>query len=679
MNVLRKELRTLVVSPFAWAVATAFVIVSGLFFVALLFSYQVADLERYYSNIETTFVVVAPVVAMRSFAEERRTGVLELTLSWPVARWQLVIGKFVANTAFAWLLATVAWLYVVLLDTLGPVHVAKAFSGFLGVLLLTSMFNAIALFVSARASSPAGAAFVGFAVLLGLWTLDFVPGWLGGRFGPIVSQLAPTTHLEASGRGLLDLGDVLYFVAGTMAGLVLCAWSLAEPGVPGWRGALARRSVIPLVAAFGAIVLGASAANATGQVDLTPARSFTLTPQSRAVVDTISEPVQIIGVVKPGSAQQAQMQALVRMYQVRNDDISLDFLDPDAEPSRARQLRVSRYGQMVVGVGDRREVIDDIGEVELTSALQRVGRIEPPRACFTVGHGERSVDDRSADGFSRFALELRQLGYDTATLALGAAGGQDRLDSCAVVIVGGPRARFEELELSMLQEFAAAEGRLVVFADPLARDDITGQLNELVERWGLSIGDGLVEDRSSLIDDPGSVVAFSYPSDSPVTKGLRAQRIPVLLVSSRPIESTLLGPEAASRAWLVPLVESSSRGDDGRREGRFVLAALTDWSRVENSSGDPAIARTRIGVVGTAELGANQFIDRFGNLTFATGLVSWVAIEDDIIAAARDPVGVTKLALVEDDRARLVRRAVVYPALIGAAGFGAMLLRARRG
>lgn len=679
MNVLRKELRALAVSPFAWAVATAFCIVSGLFFATLLFSRQVADLERYYTNIETTFIVVAPVVAMRSFAEERRTGVLEVTMAWPVRRWALVGGKFAANTLFTWILASVTWLYVLLLDTLGPMPVAKAFVGFIGLLLLTAMFNALALFVSARSSTPAGAAFVGFGALLGLWILDFVPGWLGGRFGSFVAELAPTTHLAASGRGLLDLGDVLYFVAGTAVGLVLATWALPEPRRPGWRGILARRSVLPLAAAALAVVFGASAARATGQLDLTPTRSFTLTRQSQAVIDVIDEPIRIVGAVEPGSAQQAQIQALVRMYEVRNDHVSLEFLDPDAEPSRARTLGVAAYGQMVVEIGEHSEIIDDIGEVELTSALQRVARIEPPRACFTVGHGERSIDDQLAQGFSRFGLELRQLGYDTMTLALGAEGGSERLAGCAVVVVGGPRVLLDEPELALLQRFATDEGRLIVFAEAGAGDDVTAQLNALVEPWGLNVGDGIVEDRSSLIGDPGAVVAFSYPSGSPVTEQLQLDRIPVLLVGSRPLDSTLLGPEAASQAWLVPLVQSSSRSSVGDVDGPFVLGALTDWSRVENSDANPTIARTRIGLVGTAEIAANQFIDRFGNLAFATGLVSWVAIEDDVIAAMRDPAGVRKLPLVEDDRSRIIRRAVVYPSLATSAGFIVMWLRARRG
>ena len=526
MSVLRKELRALVVSPFAWAVATAFLIVSGLFFVTLLFSYQLPDLERYFTNIETTFIVVAPVVAMRSFAEERRTGVLEVTLAWPVSRWQLVLGKFVANTLFTWSLASAAWLYVVLLDTLGPMHIAKAFAGFIGLLLLTAMFNAIALFVSARSASPAGAAFVGFGALLGLWILDFVPGWLGGRFGRLVSNLAPTTHLAASGRGLLDLGDVLYFVAGTTVGIVLTVWSLPEPHRPGWRGAVARRSIVPLVFAAGAVVVGASAANATGQLDLTPQRSFTLTEQSQAVIDAIAQPIRIVGVVKPGSAQQVQIQALVRMYEVRNDGIELEFLDPDSQPARARRAGGQRL--RADGRRDRRPA-RGAQRHRRDRTDQRTPANRPHGSAAGVLHrrSRRAQHRRSpAAGFSRLALEMRQLGYDTVTMALGAEGGAERLAACGVVVVAGPRTLLEAGELTMLQTFATDEGRLVIFADPQARDEVTSQLNTLIEPWGLRIGDGTVHDRSSLIDDPGSVVAFSYPSHSPVTMKLRLEHIP---------------------------------------------------------------------------------------------------------------------------------------------------------
>ena len=97
--------------PQTYAIAAAYLLISGIFFVNILISTEVADLASYYSNIANTLLVLVPVVAMRSFAEERRTGALDITLTWPMSRTGLVLGKFAANTLFVWVLASVVWLY----------------------------------------------------------------------------------------------------------------------------------------------------------------------------------------------------------------------------------------------------------------------------------------------------------------------------------------------------------------------------------------------------------------------------------------------------------------------------------------------------------------------------------------------------------------------------------------
>src|SRR5581483_8667649 len=164
--VARRELRSLVSLPHTYAIAAAFLTLSGIFFVTFLVQSDLPDLEQYYSNIATTLLVLAPIIAMRSFAEERRAGGLDITLSWPVPRTALVAGKYAVTLLYTWALLSVAWLYVRLLRGLGEVEVGKAVAGYVGILLLAAALGALALAVSARASSPTGAAFMGFGLLL---------------------------------------------------------------------------------------------------------------------------------------------------------------------------------------------------------------------------------------------------------------------------------------------------------------------------------------------------------------------------------------------------------------------------------------------------------------------------------------------------------------------------------
>ena len=675
MTSLRNEMRALLISPVTWAMVTGYIVFSGIFFVVLLFSRGIADLESYYSNIETTLVVLAPIVAMRSFAEERRTGALDITLSWPTSRWWLVISKFVANTLLTWLIVSIVWLYVWILNRQVDVEIGKSAAGYIGLLMVLMMFNAIALAISARSRSPAAAAFVGFGVLIALWVLDFVPGWLGGRFDGIVAYLAPTNHISNSGRGILDLGDGLYFVAGMSLGLSLALWWLKEPRPRSFEGVIRGRYAGVLLGLLVTAGVGGASIVAKGQVDLTPEQRFTLTDHSRFVLSAVDSPATVYGFVEPGSAQHVEMRSLIRRYQLENDNIRLEFVDPDAQPALTKSVGARTYGQMMVEMDGERELVDDILEIEVTSALQRLARIDPPLACFTVGHGERDVKDILPGGFAQFAEGLRQLGFEVESLALGAVGGEERLGTCSIVVIGGARVDFLPTEVELLRRYTDANGRLVVFADS-AGGAATAQLNDLLRPWGVAVRDGVASDRSSLKDDPEAIVAYRYPSSSPVTESLSRDNIPLLLVAAQPVESALVGLAFEDQAWISPLVTSSSRSSlaDGT-EGPFVLALITDWSSVEGEPDDLEIARTRIGVVGTVEVAANGYFDRLGNGEFSTRLVSWVARQDDLISAMRPVRGVPRLVLTEGDRGGYIRNAIVFPAL---AAFALLLLTWRR-
>src|SRR5581483_4237161 len=192
VHVLRRELRALLWSPQTYAIAAAFLVISGIFFINILISSEIPDLEQYYSNIANTLLVLVPVVAMRSFAEERRTGSLEITLAWPTSRAALVFGKFAANTLYLWILSSVVWLYYRLVGGVGQIQTGRTAGGFIGLLLIAMAFSAQALMVSAWASSPAAAAFLGFGLLLFLWILNYAPGWIGDW----LRSLGPTDHFN---------------------------------------------------------------------------------------------------------------------------------------------------------------------------------------------------------------------------------------------------------------------------------------------------------------------------------------------------------------------------------------------------------------------------------------------------------------------------------------------------
>jgi hypothetical protein len=386
----------------------------------------------------------------------------------------------------------------------------------------------------------------------------------------------------------------------------------------------------------------------------------------------------MIGFVNPFGPDAARLRSLVKQYQAIGVDMRIRIVDPDVEPAFTKQVGATSYGDFAVEVAGRRELLENPNQIDVTSAIMRLSRPDQPVVCFTFGHGERDLDSPARGGLSSLSRHLGRLGLKTQALSLGAPGGQAALGHCAEVVVAGPQVPFTADEFTLLQNYAKANGRLVV----MAAGGVEDQLNDLVRPWGVTFGGGQVRDRSSLADDPASIVSFDYPSDSPITRGMLVKRIPTVFVNANPIARNL---QSSEEGWLTPLVQSSKQSwteQDGKRaqDGPFVLGAIVDWSRVQGDRlGDASIARTRIAVLGSADVASNRFVDLFGNADLVTGLLQFVGQENDVIAAGRDPGGVYKLVLTSAQKADVVRRGIVLPSIAVILPVPLALWRLRRG
>jgi ABC-type transport system involved in multi-copper enzyme maturation permease subunit len=679
VHVFRRELRALLWSPQTYAIAGAYLILSGIFFVNILISSEIPDLEHYYSNIANTLLVLVPIVAMRSFAEERRTGALAITLSWRMSRTSLVLGKFAANTLYLWVLSSIVWVYYHLVGRVTQIQMGRTLGGYIGLLLMAAAFSALALMVSARATSPAGAAFLGFGLLLFLRVLDFAPGWIGER----LAALGPTDHSVAFPRGVIYWDDVAYFAVATLVGVGLAVAAL-ERDRPGRKiGALVRRGA----AVGGVLVLWggtvATAGDFEGQVDLTPEHRLSVTDLTKDVISRVKDQgdrVRITGFAAPISNDAASFRALVKQYRAAGLPVDLEVIDPDLQPGRARRAGIGGNGEALVEVGERREVLTNVTQGALTSAMLRLSRAGRPVVCFTAGHGERDPEDESRVGASKLAGSLKALAFDVKPIGLAAAGARDEMGRCAVVVVAGPQTPFLPGELSLLAEHAEADGRLLVLVDGTAAEP-RDQLNAVLEPWGVSFGGEVVSDSSALADDPTSIASLDYGTGaSPPVSLLHQRGIPVVLTN--PV-AVVASDAAREQNALVELVRSSEKswtgGGESRRTGPFTLAALADWSRIVGEDEAVAVARTRIGVVGTAEIVTNGLLELFGNREFAAGVVQWVAQEDDVLAAGRPVTGFARVILTEAQKDRLVRQGIVLPAFAVLLPLPWAALRLRRG
>lgn len=225
--VLRREFAAYFASPLAAVFIVLFVAVSAAlaFYLGGLFERGQADLQPFFAFHPWLYLFLVPAVGMRLWAEERKSGTLELLLTLPLAPWQAVLGKFLAGWALlgvALALTTPLWWTI---SWLGDPDHGVVVASYLGSWLLAGAMLAVGSAVSAATRSQVVAfvvtVVVCFLMLLAGYPLvqDAVQGWAPRAAIEAVAQLSFLTHFQAILRGVLDLRDVLYFLLSILAWL----------------------------------------------------------------------------------------------------------------------------------------------------------------------------------------------------------------------------------------------------------------------------------------------------------------------------------------------------------------------------------------------------------------------------------------------------------------------------
>lgn len=233
VHIAGHELRRLFVSPLAWTVLAVVQLLLGLLFAMSLadLTLNPARIDEYagvsevvgaglYRFASIVLLLVIPLLTMRSFAEERKNGSLDLLTAAPVSLTAVVLGKFLGVMGFLTLMLalTAAMPYSLILGT--PLDTGLLAAGALGLWLMMAAFTAIGIFASSLTREPAIAAVGGFGVLLTLWLLHAVSffEWQPVVFGqtlPLAEAaraLSLIGHYDALLHGVFDTADVLYYV-----------------------------------------------------------------------------------------------------------------------------------------------------------------------------------------------------------------------------------------------------------------------------------------------------------------------------------------------------------------------------------------------------------------------------------------------------------------------------------
>ena len=227
--IMRRELRSYFVTPVAYVFLVIFLVLSGIltFYVGDFYDRSIADLQPFFVMHPWLYLILVPAVSMRVWAEEAKSGTLELLLTLPVNLWQAMFGKFLAAWLFVGLALLLTFPIWITVNYLGSPDNGIIVAGYIGSWLMAGAFLAIGACLSTVTSSQV-VAFILTAVVCVLLilagqsqVLDFFQGSLPRKLVNGVAHLSMLRHYEAIARGVLDVRDLLYFI------LTIVAWLTA--------------------------------------------------------------------------------------------------------------------------------------------------------------------------------------------------------------------------------------------------------------------------------------------------------------------------------------------------------------------------------------------------------------------------------------------------------------------
>ena len=247
--IAHRELRSYFSSPMAYIIIGFFALPFGVFFYLYLDAFVRQSLQmggmgqpmnvnqqviRYVlQNASVIILFIMPMITMRTYSEEKRSGTIELLLTSPVTDLEIILGKFFGALGLYVAMLLVTLLYIAILFVYGKPEWPPLIACYLGLLLMGGAFLSLGLLISSTTNNQIVAGIISFIVFLMLW----IVGWFADSSGPIMGAitryLSITEHFDDFSKGIIDTKHVIYYLSLITLGLFLTAKSVDSER---WRG-----------------------------------------------------------------------------------------------------------------------------------------------------------------------------------------------------------------------------------------------------------------------------------------------------------------------------------------------------------------------------------------------------------------------------------------------------------
>ena len=363
--------------------------------------------------------------------------------------------------------------------------------------------------------------------------------------------------------------------------------------------------------------------------DFSETKNFTLSRQTYQVLRALPREVNIYVFTRDGSPGYGAYQDLLTTYEKESPLLTVEFIDPERHPDKAKAYQVTRIDTAVIESGPQQIYLQRASEADVTNALLRVTKDIKKSIVFTTGHSEKSVSDTETPGMSRAADALKKQGYEITTIDWENIHSRD----ASLMVIPSPTQTLGAEAINQITQFLRNGGRLLIMNDPASKDS----LNPLLSPWGIQLGTGILADEQDRLGrgSPTALMVRTFTTHD-ITENFTT---PIIF----PVSRSVTFDATQGKDWdFVSLAQTSPKSweettltntepvfDEGLDpKGPFTVAAALTSKRV----GQDQKPESAIVIVGNAAFATNGWLTYPGNTDFFLKTMAWLAKEEALVS-----------------------------------------------
>lgn len=398
-------------------------------------------------------------------------------------------------------------------------------------------------------------------------------------------------------------------------------------------------AILMVLLLFGILVLvEAFSAKHYKRFDLTSNKRHTLTEQSINILKKIDCSVHVTAFLQETTSGWEKAKDLLGQYAYHCKTFSFELVDPDRYPGKAKHFKITNYETFVLESNDREEKVIDISEEQLTNAILRVIRGQKKTIYFLTGHGERSIEDISREGYSAVREEIEAQNYHVNNLLLMRS--RQIPKDAGIIIIAGPGAEIFAEEERMLNEFMQGAGNIIVLIDPKTR---TG-FPRFLEPYGVKVGNDIIIDKlSNVLGADYLTPIISKYAAHPITQDFKTASFFPLVRSITSFDDKQNHVTELAFTGEQSWAESNL---DGLNQGRVsfdpeedikgsvsiaVVCEVESETEEKTNNKHDKTKRSSIVVFGDSDFVSNGYLNLSGNRDLFMNTLGWLSREANLI------------------------------------------------